>query len=118
MEEGLLTRIKEWISPLPTGGLVHERVRGEMYRQLARLDVHESDVVASGIGATVAALAQSPLETEPNRAVLRGVINKWMQLALGSTLSSRRDTESAEAVLEAARRRNVRPLILYRYNTH
>ncbi|KAG5836932.1 hypothetical protein ANANG_G00233910 [Anguilla anguilla] len=86
IDSGVMTAIKEWISPLPDKSLPALKIREELLRILQELpSVSQETLKHSGIGRAVMFLYKHPKESRPNKDVALKLINEWSRPIFGLT---------------------------------
>ncbi|XP_067103151.1 protein IWS1 homolog isoform X4 [Osmerus mordax] len=86
IDSGVMSAIKEWISPLPDKSLPALKIREELLRILQELpSVSQETLKHSGIGRSVMFLYKHPKESRPNKDVALKLINEWSRPIFGLT---------------------------------
>lgn len=79
LDQGVLTVMCDWLSPLPDKSLPHLKIREEMLRLLAEFpgDIDQQLLKSSGIGRAVMYLYKHPREIKENRERAGLLISRW-----------------------------------------
>ncbi|XP_072524656.1 protein IWS1 homolog A isoform X2 [Salminus brasiliensis] len=84
IDSGVMTAIKEWISPLPDKSLPALKIREELLKILQELpSVSQETLKMSGIGRAVMFLYKHPKESRPNKDLALKLINEWSRPIFG-----------------------------------
>ncbi|XP_073688819.1 protein IWS1 homolog [Garra rufa] len=84
IDSGVMTAIKEWISPLPDKSLPALKIREELLKILQELpSVSQETLKLSGIGRSVMYLYKHPKESRPNKDLALKLINEWSRPIFG-----------------------------------
>ncbi|KAI1893792.1 hypothetical protein AGOR_G00127310 [Albula goreensis] len=86
IDSGVMTAIKEWISPLPDKSLPALKIREELLKILQELpSVSQETLKHSGIGRAVMFLYKHPKESRSNKDLALKLINEWSRPIFGLT---------------------------------
>ncbi|TRZ00153.1 hypothetical protein DNTS_025723 [Danionella cerebrum] len=86
IDSGVMTAIKDWISPLPDKSLPALKIREELLKILQELpSVSQETLKMSGIGRAVMFLYKHPKESRPNKDLALKLINEWSRPIFGLT---------------------------------
>ncbi|KAL7851705.1 hypothetical protein AOLI_G00220610 [Acnodon oligacanthus] len=84
IDSGVMTAIKEWISPLPDKSLPALKIREELLKILQELpSVSQETLKMSGIGRAVMFLYKHPKESRANKNLALKLINEWSRPIFG-----------------------------------
>ncbi|XP_052472560.1 protein IWS1 homolog isoform X1 [Carassius gibelio] len=84
IDSGVMTAIKEWISPLPDKSLPALKIREELLKILQELpSVSQETLKLSGIGRAVMFLYKHPKESRANKDLALKLINEWSRPIFG-----------------------------------
>lgn len=97
----LLTVIKEWLRPLPGADLPSLQLREELYNILNRLPISLDHLRESRLGPILAALSEHPKETEPNRLLLKSLVDRFSRQIFQKTASYHGNLDTALAAQAA-----------------
>jgi len=82
----ILVALKDWIEPKEKF-LPPLHLRTEVYKLLDKLPIETEHLRRSEIGPLITALRKHNEETEPNRHMLKNLIEKWSRLVFGKSAS-------------------------------
>eukprot|EP00475_Leptophrys_vorax_P009833 TRINITY_DN1651_c0_g1_i3.p1 TRINITY_DN1651_c0_g1~~TRINITY_DN1651_c0_g1_i3.p1 ORF type:complete len:565 (+),score=146.75 TRINITY_DN1651_c0_g1_i3:576-2270(+) len=119
MDEGILARIRDWLSPLADGSLPNETLRKDMYNLLDALPTEfgeemtilnyleeSEDEHVDGLGKVLMHLWRR--ENPQNKAILRNIIERWARPLFGSTSNYKQlasvEEQNAQQILQRGRR--------------
>ncbi|KAI1718981.1 TFIIS helical bundle-like domain-containing protein [Ditylenchus destructor] len=94
LDGDMMTAVAEWLYPLSENSLPALDIRTAFLKILSNYPPLEPDLLKrSGLGKAVMHLTKHPNETEENRRVAAGLIQKWARVIynLESTMSSRQE---------------------------
>lgn len=96
----VLQAFKEWLRPLPGSELPFPQLREAVYDMLNRLPITLDHLRESKIGVILYALAEHPKESDANRALLKGMIERFSRAIFHKT-ANYKNREAVEGMLAA-----------------
>lgn len=99
--EGCCQVIAGWLAPFKDDSLPNFSLRRRLLEVLGQLPISAQDLVSNDLGKVLVVLWQHEDETESNRQLIRGLIQRWMRPVLGLGSSHRQLLSERERAFEA-----------------
>ena len=78
IDNGVMTAIADWLSPLPSGALPNLKIREVLLKFLTEFPACSTETLkASGVGKAVNRLRHHPKELRDNKAVCQKLTKRW-----------------------------------------
>eukprot|EP01056_Protomagalhaensia_sp_Gyna25_P001419 Protomagalhaensia_sp_Gyna_25__1418@NODE_1716_length_1591_cov_68_583763_g1406_i0_p1_GENE_NODE_1716_length_1591_cov_68_583763_g1406_i0NODE_1716_length_1591_cov_68_583763_g1406_i0_p1_ORF_typecomplete_len338_score52_57UPF0561/PF10573_9/1e02UPF0561/PF10573_9/5_2_NODE_1716_length_1591_cov_68_583763_g1406_i05191532 len=88
LQEGLLSIIERWLTPLPDGGLPNLTLRTKLLATLTKIHCSADYMANTTLGERLLELWRSPEESEENRQSIRKIVNMLIKPILGLRYNS------------------------------
>lgn len=101
VSEGCCQVLAGWLAPFRDDTLPNFSLRRKLLEVLGQLPITAQDLANNDLGKVLVLLWQHDDETESNRQLIRGLIQKWMRPVLGLGSSHRQLMSERERAFEA-----------------